>query len=170
LLFIILFEHRAAMRAGVVVFGDKAIADLTSKHLFLRTADHVDFTVFGSTKHHADVHLVPLQCDFCGDGVLEGFGQSIRPVEHTAVVHIGHGHGHFTPFAFATRRFDRNASLPGNAAHGDFGQPLEEGVVQTAVMLSTDGAGQHGCGRIWCTLALQTAHVSSKRGKHVTCR
>jgi hypothetical protein len=46
LLFVILFEHRPAMRAGTVIFGNKAITDLAGKHLFLRAADHVNFTVF----------------------------------------------------------------------------------------------------------------------------
>jgi hypothetical protein len=136
----------------------------------LRTADHVDFTVFRSAEHHADVHLMPLQCDFRGDGVLEGFRQGIRPVKHAPVVHVGDGHGHFTTFAFATRRFDRNTSLPGDAAHGNFGQPLEEGVVEAAGVLSTNGAGQNRGGWVWRALTLKTTHVGSKRGKHISGR
>jgi hypothetical protein len=113
---------------------------------------------------------VPLQCDFSGDGVLKCFGQGVRPVKHAAVVHVGDGHGHFAPFAFAAWRFDRDTSFPGDAAHGDFGQTLEEGVVETTGILSTNGARQHGCCWIRCTLALQTAHFGPKRGKHVTSR
>ena len=160
------------MRAGAVVFGDKAITDLTSKHLFLRTADDINFTALAvaSAQHDVDVHLVTFQGDFRCDGVLEGLRKTFGGVKHTPIIHVGDGHGNLFALGFTIWSFDRNTTLPSDPPNCHFRKSLEESIVETIRVLSADGVGQYRCRRIRCTLALQTAHVGSKRGKYVTCR
>ena len=112
---------------------------------------------------------MPFQSDFRGDGVLEGFGQGIWSVKNPAVVHVGDGHGHFAPFGFATWCLNGHAALPCDTTYGDLSQALEESVIETAGLLSTDGVGQNGSSRVGRALPLQTAHVRSERSEHVAC-
>lgn len=113
---------------------------------------------------------MPFQSNFRGDGMLERFGQCIWPVKNATVVHVGDGHDYFAAFGFATRRLNSHATLPSDPADGDFGQPLEEGVVEATGILGADGAGQDGGSGIRRALPLQAAHVGSEGSKHVACR
>ena len=107
--------------------------------------------------------------DFGCDRMLEGFRQCIRAVKNTAVVNVGDGHRDLLSFGFTTWRFNRDTAFPCNTADGDFGQPLEEGIIEATCILGANGACQHGCSRVRGALTLQAAHVGTERSQHVTC-
>jgi len=160
------------VRAGAVVFRDKAVTDLTREHLFLSATDDVNLTALAETaaQHNADVHLVPFEGNLGCDGVLEGFGKSVRSIEHTPIIHVGDGHGDLFALGLTIRSFDRNTTLPSDPSDGHLSKPLEESIVETTCVLSSDGVGQYRCGRVGCTLALQPPHVGAKGGEHVASR
>ena len=158
------------MRAGAVVFRHETVADLAREHLFRGATDDVHFAVLGAAQHDLDVHFVPFERDFGRDGMLEGLGKCIWPVEDAAVIDVSDAHRHLLALCFTIRGLDRNTALACDAADGDLCKSLEESIVETTAVLRTNRAGKDGSGGVGCALSLQPTHVCTEGGEHVTCR
>ena len=158
------------MRARAVVFRHETVTDLTCKHLFRGATDDVHFAVLGAAQHDLDVHFVPFERDFGRDGMLEGLGKCIWPVEDAAVIDVSDAHRHLLALCFTIRGLDRNTALACDAADGDLCKSLEESIVETTAVLRTNRAGKDGSGGVGCALSLQPTHVCTEGGEHVTCR
>ncbi len=81
------------MRACRVAFRHQTVTHLTGEHLLAIAANDFGLAVFGATQNHREEQLMPLQGEFCSNGMLEGLAQRLRGVQHTTIVCVGDRHG-----------------------------------------------------------------------------
>ena len=117
------------MRAFIVAFLDKSIADFTGKHflfIFWLLVKVLDFSVLGSEDGEDWDEVESFQCHLCLNRMFKGLLEVIRRVQDTPVVDISHVDFELPAVGLGLRRFNCYTTLAGDSADGHFAHTAEQ--------------------------------------------
>ena len=119
------------MRAFRITFLHEAVADLTSEHVLviIPAAKFLGGAVLGTEHGDGTRQVIPLQGELGLNRLFKRLRQILWRVEHTAVIDVRDVDHELVVLKFGLWGLDRHASLSCDAAHSDFGDASEEGIV-----------------------------------------
>jgi hypothetical protein len=120
------------VRAFIVAFLDKSIADLTGKHfLFIIRflVEVLNFPVLRSKNGKDWNEVKSFQCHLSLDCVFKCLLEVIRGVQDTAIIDIGHVDFEFLAVGLGLRSFNCNTTLSSHSADGNFTHPAKQSFV-----------------------------------------
>ena len=139
--FFLIFEHCTTVRAFIVAFLDKSIADFTGKHflfIFWLLVKVLDFSVLGSEDGEDWDEVESFQCHLCLNRMFKGLLEVIRRVQDTPVVDISHVDFELPAVGLGLRRFNCYTTLSGDSV----GRPLRTYGGATLRLVRWQVAGQ----------------------------